>query len=65
MFSGHVPERRCARIGPRQQFVDLAVWMAVHDLRHDVGEIVVRFDIAQLAGFDQRSNHGPVLTAAI
>jgi hypothetical protein len=46
---------RCC-VGPRQEIVDLAVGMAVDDLGDDVGEIGVGFDIAQLAGFDQRGD---------
>jgi hypothetical protein len=39
--------------------------MAVDDLGEDVGEIGVRIDAAQLAGFDQRRDYGPVLAAAV
>jgi hypothetical protein len=39
--------------------------MPVDDLGDDVGEIGVRFDTAQLAGFDQRRDDSPVLTATI
>ena len=52
-------------IGPGQEFVDLAVGMAVDDPGDDVGEIGVRIDAAELAGLDQRRDDGPVLAAAV
>jgi hypothetical protein len=58
-----VPARR--GIGPRQQVVDLAVGMTVDDSGDDVGQIVMRFDAAELAGLDQRGDDGPVLAAAV
>ena len=39
--------------------------MAVDDLGDDVGEIAVRVDIAEFAGFDERSDDGPVLAATV
>jgi len=39
--------------------------MANDDLGDDVGEMGMRVDIAELAGFDERGDNGPVLTAAV
>jgi hypothetical protein len=39
--------------------------MVVDDLGDDVGEIRMGFDIAQLAGFDQRGDDSPVLAATV
>ena len=39
--------------------------MAVDDACEHVGEIGLRIDAVQLAGLDQRGDHGPVLAAAI
>lgn len=39
--------------------------MAVDDAREDVCEIGVRIDAAQFACFDQRGDHGPILSAVI
>lgn len=52
-------------IGPRQQFVDLAVRVAIDDPGDDVGEICVRLDANELAGFDQRGDDGPVFAATV
>src|SRR5215469_5086619 len=65
MFSGHVSERGCGGIGPGQEFVEAALRMAVDDAGDDVGEVGVRIDADKLAGFDQRSDHGPVLGTAV
>lgn len=50
MFSGHVPEGLCSRIGPRQEFVDAAIGMIVDDLGDDIGQVGVWFDTDELAG---------------
>ena len=39
--------------------------MIVDDLGDDVGEVILRFYAAELAGFNQRSDNGPVFAAAI
>ena len=39
--------------------------MAVDDAREDVCEIGVRIDAARFACFDQRGDHGPILSAVI
>jgi hypothetical protein len=65
VFSGHGLERGRCGIGPRQQVVDLTIEMAVDDPGDDVGEIGLRLDSAELAGFDERGDDGPVLAAAV
>ena len=52
MFSGHVPERRCSWIGPRQQVVDLAIGMTGDNSGDDVCEVSLRFDVAEFTGLD-------------
>ena len=47
--------------GPRQKLVEFRVEVAVDDLCDDAGEIGVRFDLAQFAGFDQGSDDRPML----
>ena len=42
-------------IGPRQEIVEAALWMAVGDAGNHVGEVTVRLDPEELACFDQRS----------
>jgi hypothetical protein len=39
--------------------------MAVDDLGERVGEIDVRIDAVELAGFDQRGDDSPVFSAAV
>jgi hypothetical protein len=39
--------------------------VAVDDPRQHVGQVTERLDIVQLAGFDQRSDDGPVLGATV
>ena len=39
--------------------------MALDDAGDDVGEVGVRLDADELAGFDQRSDHRPMLAAAV
>ena len=65
MFSGHVPEGVRGGIAPRQQIIDLAIGMAVDDFGDDLGEVIAWFDVAELAGLDQRGDHGPMFAAAI
>jgi hypothetical protein len=60
-----VPEWLGSGIGTRQQVIDLAIGMTVDDLGDDVGEVGQRFDTAELAGFDQRGDDGPMLAAAV
>jgi hypothetical protein len=65
VFSGHVSERGGDWIGPRQEFVETSVRMAVDDLRDRCREIGVGIDAVELARLDQRSDHGPMLGTAI
>jgi hypothetical protein len=65
VFSGHVSERGGGWIGPRQEFVETSVRMAVDDLRDRCSEISVGIDAVELARLDQRSYHGPMLGTAI
>ncbi len=65
MFSGHGLEFVGGDVGPGQEIVDLAVWVAVDDPGEHVGQVAERLDVVQLASFDQRSDDGPVLGAAV
>lgn len=65
MFSGHGLKLGSGDVGPRQEIIDLAVWVAVDDLGEHVGQVAERLDAVQLAGLDQRSGDGPVLGAAV
>ena len=49
----------CNRIGPRQEFVDAAIRMAVEDLADHIDQVGVRIDAVEFAGLDQRSNDRP------
>src|SRR5258708_39301400 len=51
--------------GPWQEFVETIDRMSVDHAREHVAEIGVRFDAVQLAGCDQRADHGPALAAAV
>ncbi len=48
MFSGHCAQFGSADVGPRQEIVDLAVWVAVDDPGEDVGEIVEQLDTVEM-----------------
>ena len=52
-------------VGPRQQLIDIAVWMTVDDPGEDVGQVAEWVDLVQLTGLDQGGDGGPVLGAAI
>ena len=39
--------------------------MAVDDAGNHVGEVTVRLDAEELAGFDQRGDHRPMLGTAV
>lgn len=39
--------------------------MAIDDGCKDGGQIALRFDFVQFAGFDQRREHGPVLRTCV
>ena len=65
MLSGHVLEPALGGIGPRQEFVDAAVGMAINDLGDDVGEVGLRIDGVEFAAFDQRCGDCPILGSAI
>ena len=51
--------------GPWQEFVETIDRMCVDHAREHVAQIGVRFDAVQLAGCDQRADHGPALAAAV
>ena len=38
--------------------------MALDDAGYDIGDVALRVDAVQLAGLDERGEHGPVLAAA-
>jgi len=39
--------------------------VAIDDGCEDAGNVAVRFDFVELAGFDERREHGPVLGACV
>lgn len=51
--------------GPRHEFVQTRGGPEIDKSGEDVGQISLRLDAAELAGFDQRSDAGPVLRALI
>ena len=57
--------RRLGCVGPGQQVVDLALRMTGDDAGDGVGEIGLRVDGVELAGFHERGDDGPVLAAAV
>jgi hypothetical protein len=65
VFSGHGLKLWSGDVGPGQEIVDLAVWVAVDDPGEHVGQVAERLDVVQLARLDQRSDDGPVLSAAV
>lgn len=65
MFSTHGLEFQLGDVGPRQEIVDLAVLVAVDNLREHVGQVTEGLDIVQLAGFVQRSDDGPGLGTGV
>jgi hypothetical protein len=65
LFSGHISERGGRWVGPRQEFIETSVRMAVDDLRDGRSEIRIGIDSVELAGLDQRSNYCPMLGTAI
>jgi hypothetical protein len=65
VFSGHGFEGLRGGVGPRQQLIEAALWVTVHDAGDDVGEIAVGLNTIELAGLDQRGDHRPVLRTAI
>ena len=50
---------------PWQQLIDVLLFVSVDDGCEDAGQVAVRFDLVQLAGLDQRREHGPVLCASV
>ena len=54
-----------ADVGPWEKFVDCPGEVTADDPGECVGEIGVRVDAVQLAGFDQRGDDGPIFRAAI
>jgi hypothetical protein len=65
MFSGDGLKLGSLDVGPGQQFVDLAIGMAVDNPGEDIGEIAERLDTIEFAGFDQRRNGCPVFGTAV
>jgi hypothetical protein len=65
MFSGHGLESWLGGIGPRQEFVEAALRMAIDDAGDDVRQVAVGLDADKLTGFDERSDDGPMLGAAV
>jgi hypothetical protein len=65
VFSGHVFEHGGGWIGPWQELVEASVGVAVDDLCDGGREIGVRINPVELAGLDQRGDHGPMLGTAI
>src|SRR3954464_11027144 len=51
--------------GPGQQLGEAAVGPVVDELGQHVGEVGLRVDGIQLAGLDQRGEHGPVFRAFV
>ena len=50
---------------PWQQLIDVLLFVSIDDGCEDAGQVAVRFDLVQLAGLDQRREHGPVLCASV
>src|SRR5882762_9645914 len=65
MFSGHGLEIGRGGISPGQKLVESAVGVAVDDAGDDVGQVGVRLEANQLAGLDERSDHGPMFGTAV
>ena len=53
------------RPGPWHQFVDARGRPEIDQLGEHVGEVGLRIDAVQFAGFDERSDGGPVLRTLI
>ena len=53
------------RPGPRHELVDTLGGPKVDELGEDVGEVGLRIGAVELAGFDERSDAGPILGAEI
>ena len=51
--------------GPRQKLVEAVVRPEVDEAGEDIGEVGLRVDVLELAGFDQRSNASPIFSAVI
>jgi hypothetical protein len=49
----------------RQQFVETVYGVAVDHARAHIAQVGVGLDVIQLAGFDQRTQHGPPIAAAV
>ena len=57
MFSAHG--------GPGHEFPDAVGWVTVGELGERVGQPFVRVDGVELAAFDERGDHRPVVTAFV
>ena len=58
-------DRICGFPRPRQQFAETVDRVSVDHPREHVTQISVGLDVIKLAGFDQRTEHSPSMTAAI
>jgi hypothetical protein len=64
-FSGHRLDVGGGGISPGQELVEAAVGVAVDNAGDDVGQVGVRLDANQLAGLDERGDHGPMFGPAV
>ena len=60
-----MPGSHGAGVAPGQQLIDVGLFVPCGDGGQNTGQIAMRFDPVELAGFDQRCDDGPVLCARI
>ena len=60
-----MPGSHGAGVVPGQQLIDVGLFVPCGDGGQNTGQIAMRFDPVELAGFDQRCDDGPVLCASI
>jgi hypothetical protein len=53
------------RPGPGHELVETRIWPEIDELVEHVSEVGLRIDAVQFAGFDERSNAGPVLRSLV
>ena len=51
--------------GPRQQFIEAVDGMPVDHAREHIAQVGVGFDAVEFAGFDQRTDDRPPVTATV
>ena len=51
--------------GPRQQFVEAVDGVTIHHSHEHVAQVSVGFDAVEFAGFDQRTDDRPPVTATV